>query len=84
MYLRLNGERGLRPPKGITSMPVLHLDGRITSAEGYDPDTGLRLHNVPDCPPMLRRTPRWPAFGTASAPSPSPMRRWSATPSSAF
>ena len=47
MYLQLNGEHGLRLLKGTTSMPILHGDGRITCAVGYDAETGLWQHNVP-------------------------------------
>jgi hypothetical protein len=62
MYLHLNGEHGLRPLKGITSMPILHLDGRITCATGYDPDTGLLQHNVP-----ALNLPERPTYAEAAA-----------------
>jgi hypothetical protein len=62
MYLHLNGEHGLRPLKGITSMPVLHLDGSVTCAEGYDPATGLWLHNMPSL-----NVPDRPTYAEAEA-----------------
>lgn len=62
MYLHLHGEHGLRPLKGITSMPILHLDGRITCAEGYDPYTALLQHNVPSL-----NVPERPTYAEAAA-----------------
>ena len=47
LYPHLEDERGLRPLNGITSAPILHVDGSFTAVEGYDPGTGLWQHKVP-------------------------------------
>ena len=62
MYLHLHGEHGLRPLKGTTSMPILHGDGRITCAAGYDEETGLWQHNVP-----ALNVPERPTYAEAEA-----------------
>lgn len=56
MYLHLHGEHGLRLLKGTTSMPILHGDGRITCAAGYDDETALWQHNVPELNVPVRPT----------------------------
>ena len=62
MYLHLHGEHGLRPLKGTTSMPILHGDGRIICAAGYDEETGLWQHNVP-----ALSVPERPTYAEAEA-----------------
>jgi hypothetical protein len=62
MYLQLHGEHGLRPLKGTTSMPILHGDGLITCAAGYDSETGLWQHNVP-----ALNVPERPTYAEAEA-----------------
>lgn len=47
LYGHLASERGLRRLNGITSSPILHLDGSFNSVEGYDPVSGLWVCNVP-------------------------------------
>jgi RepB DNA-primase from phage plasmid len=44
----LEGEWGLRPLRGISTSPLLASDGSIRTASGYDEDTGLWCHDVPD------------------------------------
>jgi hypothetical protein len=41
MYLDWRGEWRLPPLNGIATAPLLHEDGTITSAEGYDPNSGI-------------------------------------------
>ncbi len=40
--------RRLRPLNGTTSAPLLKPDGTIVAVQGYDPDTALWCHDVPD------------------------------------
>jgi hypothetical protein len=47
MYLDMSGEWALPPLAGITTAPVLAVDGRILTAEGYDHDTRLWCARVP-------------------------------------
>jgi hypothetical protein len=47
LYLDDRDGWGLRPLDGITSAPLLHDDGTIRSAEGYDPETRLWCERVP-------------------------------------
>jgi hypothetical protein len=49
LYLNgLEGQWGLRNFRGITTSPILKHDGSIRVADGYDGETGLWCHNVPD------------------------------------
>ena len=48
MYLDWYGEWRLFPLNGIASAPLLHDDGTIRSAQGYDRATGMWCENVPD------------------------------------
>ena len=75
MYLHLHGEHELRPLKGITSMPILHGDGRITCAAGYDEETGLWQHNVPKL-----NVPERPTYAEAEAALASLRHRFSTFP----
>jgi hypothetical protein len=47
LYLDHRDGWGLRPLDGITSAPLLHDDGTIRVAEGYDPETRLWCERVP-------------------------------------
>jgi hypothetical protein len=47
LYLDHRDGWGLRPLDGITSAPLLHEDGTIRGAEGYDPETRLWCERVP-------------------------------------
>ncbi|TCZ64302.1 hypothetical protein EXY23_06530 [Roseicella aquatilis] len=47
LYLDNRDGWGLRPLDGITSAPLLHPDGTIRVAEGYDPETRLWCERVP-------------------------------------
>jgi hypothetical protein len=47
MYLDYGGW-GLPPLNGITTAPLLHDDGTIRSAAGYDPASRMWCENVPD------------------------------------
>jgi hypothetical protein len=47
LYLDHREGWGLRPLDGITSAPLLHDDGTIRAAEGYDPETRLWCELVP-------------------------------------
>lgn len=47
LYLDNRDGWGLRPLDGITSAPLLHPDGTIRAAEGYDPETRLWCERVP-------------------------------------
>jgi hypothetical protein len=47
MYLDLSGEWALPPLAGISTAPVLALDGTVQTAEGYDQSTGLWCASVP-------------------------------------
>jgi hypothetical protein len=49
LYLNgLEGAWGLRNFRGITTAPILRNDGDIRIADGYDSDTGLWCHSIPD------------------------------------
>ena len=49
LYLNgLEGKWGLRSFRGITTAPILRDDGDIRIARGYDRETGLWCHNIPD------------------------------------
>jgi putative DNA primase/helicase len=49
LYLHgLEGQWHLRPLNGISTSPLLAADGSIRSANGYDEETGLWCHDVPD------------------------------------
>ncbi len=75
MYLHLNGEHGLRLLKGTTCMPILHGDSRITCAAGYDEETGLWQHNVPEL-----NLPECPTYAEAEAALASLRHRFSTFP----
>jgi hypothetical protein len=47
LYIDNRDGWGLRPLDGITSAPLLHDDGTIRVAEGYDPETRLWCERVP-------------------------------------
>jgi len=47
LYLDNRDGWGLRPLDGITSAPLLHADGTVRAAEGYDPATRLWCERVP-------------------------------------
>jgi hypothetical protein len=70
LYLDNGDGWGLRPFHGITSAPLLHPDGTIRMAAGYDPETRLWCKRVPavtvpaapsreDAAAALRRVQRW-------------------------
>ena len=42
------GSWGLKTFRGITTAPILKNDGSIRIASGYDRETGLWCHNIPD------------------------------------
>ena len=44
----LEGRWGLKPFRGITTSPILQGDSSIRVADGYDDETGLWCHNIPD------------------------------------
>jgi hypothetical protein len=44
----LEGEWGLTHFRGITTSPILKGDGTVRIADGYDRETGLWCHNIPD------------------------------------
>jgi hypothetical protein len=49
LYLNgLEGQWGLRAFKGIATSPILKNDGSIRVANGYDQESGLWCHNVPN------------------------------------
>ena len=48
MYLEWRGEWKLPQLNGIATAPLLHEDGTIKSAEGYDPNSGMWCERVPD------------------------------------
>ena len=49
LYLNgLEGAWGLRNFRGITTSPILKDDGSIRVAAGYDRETGLWCHNIPE------------------------------------
>ena len=57
MYLQWQGEWRLRPLNGIASAPLLHDDGTIHHAEGYDTETGVWCEAVPDLTGLLKERP---------------------------
>jgi hypothetical protein len=57
MYLDWRGEWELPPLNGIASAPMLREDGTISSAQGYDPSTGMWLENVPDMASLVPEKP---------------------------
>jgi hypothetical protein len=49
LYLRgLQGRWGLKPFNGITTSPILASDGSFRTGSGYDEETGLWRHSVPE------------------------------------
>jgi hypothetical protein len=49
LYLRgLQGRWGLKPFNGITTAPILAGDGAFRIGSGYDEETGLWRHNIPE------------------------------------
>ena len=48
MYLDWRGEWKLKPLNGIASAPLLHADGSIHYADGYDEASGMWCENVSD------------------------------------
>jgi hypothetical protein len=49
LYLKgLEGAWELRNFRGITTSPILKHDGSVRIATGFDCETGLRCHNIPD------------------------------------
>jgi hypothetical protein len=63
MYLDYGGW-GLPPLNGITTAPLLHNDGTIRSARGYDAASGMWCENVPD---LTGRVPDRPTKDQAKA-----------------
>jgi hypothetical protein len=57
MYLDCRGGWGLTPLNGITSAPLLHEDGTVLSADGYDTASGMWCERVPD---LTNRIPKQP------------------------
>ena len=57
MYLAWRGERNLPPLNGVTTAPILSLDGSIRTARGYDAATGLFCERVPDVAPLVPASP---------------------------
>jgi hypothetical protein len=57
MYLDWRGEWRLKPLNGIASAPLLHDDGTIRHAEGYDEVTGFWCENVPDMAALVPNAP---------------------------
>ncbi len=47
LYLDARARWNLRPLDGIARAPLLHEDGTVRAAEGYDPDTRLWCERVP-------------------------------------
>jgi hypothetical protein len=58
MYLDWRGEWRLPPLNGIATAPLLHEDGTITSAEGYDPNSGMWCERVPDLSGLVPEQPK--------------------------
>jgi hypothetical protein len=56
MYLDYGGW-GLPPLNGITTAPLLHEDGTIRSAVGYDAVSGMWCENVPDLTGLVPERP---------------------------
>jgi putative DNA primase/helicase len=44
----LEGKWALKPLRGITTSPILKHDGSIRSAQGYDAESNLWCHNIPE------------------------------------
>ena len=57
MFLEWRGEWKLRPLNGIATAPLLHEDGTIGSAQGYDPQTGMWCEKVPDLAGLIPNRP---------------------------
>jgi hypothetical protein len=57
MYLEWRGEWRLPPLNGIATAPLLHEDGTIKSAEGYDPNSGMWCERVPDLTGLVPEQP---------------------------
>jgi hypothetical protein len=57
MYLDWSGEWKLPPLNGIATAPLLHEDGTIRSAEGYDPNSGMWCERVPDLTGLVSDQP---------------------------
>jgi hypothetical protein len=57
MYLDWRGKWNLPPMNGVASAPMLHQDGTISSAEGYDILTGMWLEDVPDMTSLVPERP---------------------------
>lgn len=57
MYRDWRGEWGLPPLNGIATAPLLHEDGAIKSAEGYDIASGMWCESVPDLTGLVSERP---------------------------
>jgi hypothetical protein len=57
MYLDWRGEWKLPPLNGIATAPLLHEDGAIVSAKGYDRSSGMWCENVPDLTGLVPERP---------------------------
>jgi hypothetical protein len=57
MYLEWHGEWKLRPLNGIATAPLLHSDGTIKGAEGYDLDSGMWCERVPNLTGLVPAQP---------------------------
>ncbi len=62
LFLSLEGEWGLPHLRGITTTPILRDDGSIRIAAGFDHETGLWCHQLPDIAIPGRPT-SWDAQG---------------------
>jgi hypothetical protein len=62
LFLSLEGEWGLPHLRGITTAPILRDDGSIRIATGFDRETGLWCHQLPDI-----KIPEWPTTWDARA-----------------
>ncbi len=65
MYLDWRGEWRLKPLNGIASAPLLHPDGAIHHAEGYDEPSGMWCENVPDLAELVPDRPTKDAAAAA-------------------
>jgi hypothetical protein len=57
MYLQDQGNWRLRPLNGITSAALLREDGSFFCESGYDPETGLYVHDAPNLDDLLPAQP---------------------------
>ena len=57
MYLDWRGEWRLPPLNGVATAPLLHTDGTIRSAAGYDPASGMWCENLPDLTGLVPEQP---------------------------